>query len=663
MKRTLSFTILLAASAAQAVAQDTLAVIGARELAVDARVATRRVDTLFIPVRTVPAASPAVFSLHVVQLTLDGQSRDPAAVKLLGPTRVDDGLSTVLALVDLTKVAEPGSYAVRAQALRTDTPGQTPQLLDFTITRNAAELRVAGPIRIEHTKWFFSIATHTTPSRILIAEAGGRSAFFAADTVAHAELRRSDNHVLDATVSIHPAEGIDAWRQRDVALVLNGSPQVGTAGGTLVLRSPQLAARMLEVGIEVVTRVSRIWLFAAIITGILLGWLTRTRIDERKRRYDALRAVAAQNDRLADLVRPETTVDAELRRKLVQIKDTLVAATPPAGPSAEDLVQAADTARTGIEEALAEAEVERARLRHGLAELRAALGSPEGHASQVRHVVEREIERATLLDERLAAGEIAAVAAELAALRRDVGPAIRRTVHDWLGSIDSALERIGRWPDRGFDAAIDEATAAVAAIRALPPPSTIELLATVLPQAALLAGDVQQRIVVAGSASLQLLATDVRANLQKLGNTEVDAKAAHIAVAAQLLAGMAHGKEAAVPDDVAVEAFADGARNLRAALTDAIQFAYDRVRTAQDPAEPEGLGEGRIMHALEEVHTRWAKQTGERPLGRGALEKRRPLSSPRAMSSRPLPRRPRGRQGGICCCRSTARAHPSSVSG
>jgi hypothetical protein len=201
-------------------AQETIQVLGTRELTIPAEDASKSNVEIQIPVRCQAAASGcrssaqgSVVALPTVQVTLGGQTLDPSTFGFNLRANGVPGLATLLVTIDLKKATAAGAYAVKVLAPQTtEQQAPPPQILEFTFTRPAAELRIATPLRIERVVYLPWLWHDLFPTTLILTETAGRSALIPAAGTWTTDLRRADNRPLGARLNVTLPQAINAWR-------------------------------------------------------------------------------------------------------------------------------------------------------------------------------------------------------------------------------------------------------------------------------------------------------------------------------------------------------------------------------------------------------------------------------------------------------------------
>lgn len=636
--RPLRSTVLAAALlAAPLTAQSTLEVIGSRSLQIPPVKAAQATVDFSIPVRWGGPAN-ARRLLPVLEVNLGGEPREISAFRfLLRPDPITKEPS-LLARVDLKKAATAGTYAVKVQPPRPAAGAALPAPLEFSFVRPAAEVRIDTPIRLERVVYLPGLST-LAPGSVMITENSSRSPVLLETSRWVAELRGADGKPARGRLRFTLPSSIEAWKQGRAAVEVLSAPALGRSSGTLTLRSEQLAARSVDFPLEIASRVSLFWLLAALAGSIALGYLTRTRIDERRKRLQAALAVERQRGRLQDLL--GVAVDEGLKARLAQILDALHDAERAAGPDVEAIVAAANQAKADAEAAVAQADQKRATLQGRIGEWRLALG-PAG--AQPRGL--EEIIRGLLLDLKaqeklLAQGHLVRVEAFLEEEPQKV-QGLREVLEAWLDRLDSALDRAGAWPDTRFAAIAAEIGQTAVELRTnLGAADTLEALGPVLTRSAALAGRVRG-LRSAGVDSLLFLARNLREDLGGLKDDALKTVLDDLTLAERQVEA---ARDRSSADDL--RELAEALHRLRETIEAALLAAYRPTRKQGDPPEPAGLAEATYEAVLRDVLLRRqppVQDSEERPLGEG------PAASPPAgpaARERPLfaealeaPRRP-----------------------
>jgi hypothetical protein len=597
---------LLLAAAGSAPAQDTLQLVGARELTIPARLASTTDTVLRIPVLYAPGTPGRSLELRTVRVTEGGRPADREAFRFaLEPG--ESGLPTLAAAIDLRRIPDAGTYTVvvRATHLGPQAPGA--QSLEFTFTRPAAELRLPSPLRLERV-WGLGWSG-LRPGAVVLTEIGGAAAITPSNRVWRSELSGPRDRPLAGRLEVTLPAGIDAWGQGEATLSAGGSLPLGSSSAIVTIRSPQLANRSVDVAVELVSRVSRAWLLVAIMLGIALGYLVRVRLEERRQRTAAEMAVEEQRERLARLLRE--AVDPEVRSDLDRELGRLATALEAPVRSAESLNTAAAGAAERIEALLEDLQKRRAELRARVAAWRVALGHPEAQPADVATELRRALDGLAGAERELTAGWASTVESFLDAEDQRLPVRMREAIKSWLVQL-APLERMGAWAAGPFVRAGARIEAESAPLANMPASPSREQLRELLDRTALLSAGVRHDLLGSGLRAVEDVAEDVLRGLEGEGEKAIAGEIQRAREALDALRSAPRAEED-------LNTVAERVHALRAALVIALRKA---VRKAEGDAAPDppGLTKGDFAAALEDVLARRAaglhRPPPDRALGR-----------------------------------------------
>jgi hypothetical protein len=199
-----------------------------------------------LPIRCDPPEAYSGLSLQTFSVALNGQWLDRATVQF----RRDDKATPALFVmtVDLDKAAEAGTYTVKVEAAPGGQPA--PALVEITLTRPPAELRVVAPLQVERTIYLPCVWSSVAPKSFLLDEKGDKSILVPTEAKWDCALRRPDGGPGGRLTLTLPT--IEAGKQGTVGLEVAEPPLLGKATGTLSIRSPQLATGLFEATVEVI---------------------------------------------------------------------------------------------------------------------------------------------------------------------------------------------------------------------------------------------------------------------------------------------------------------------------------------------------------------------------------------------------------------------------
>lgn len=590
-------------------AQGTLEVIGSRSLQVPPVRAAQPTMDFSIPVRWTGPANAKIL-LPVLEVNLGGEPREISAFGFLLQPDPVTLRPTLLARIDLAKAATTGTYTVKVQPPRPSAAAQPPAPLEFSFVRPAAEIRVHTPIRLERVVYLPWVLSTVRPRSLVLTESSSRSPILLADRTWEGDLSGADGKPSKGRLRFKLPAHIEAWQQGTAEVEFLDPPALGRSSGTLTLRSEQLAARSVDFPLEVASRASLLWLLLILVGSIALGYLTRTGIDERRKRLQASLAVQRQRGLLYQLL--DVEADEDLQARLQEILNDLDTAEQTAGTDAEALTAAATQARTDVEAAMAHAKQRRDDLRARLAARKRALGPAEAQAASVEAAVQELLQKLAAQEKVLAEGHIGRVERFLEGEQGEIN-GLRNALEAWLGRLDHTLDRAGSWPDTPYATATAEARQEIGnLLAALASADSLEKLAPVLGSAAVLAGRVRNRLLAVGVPSILDLVGDMLKDLGELGEPALKPRLEALAGAKTRLEA---ARDRASADDL--EEVAESLHGLREAVETILRAAYRLTWKQGDPTEPAGLAEGRYFGVLRDVlsRRRALEETEERPLG------------------------------------------------
>jgi hypothetical protein len=355
------------ADGTKAVHVKTVEILAGRELTLWPAEAT--VYEARIPVRVVPPDAIGGAKFHTLAVSREGQMLDNRLVDI----QVEDKgeVPRLLLKAKLAGLQAAGAYTVKVQPGPGD-PAAAPPLLEFILTRPAAELRLIAPIKLERTV-VFPCCSWWRPNGAVLAEASGKSYLKPAGRNWISELR-GDGGIAAGRIELELPEMIGPGGQGEISVRTIEAPALGKSTGTLVVRSPQLAAQVFETAIEVTSRVHGLWLFVTVGIGIAVGYQVRTRYEQRLRDQQA-RVFAAE--RLQSLETAISTAeDPPLQRDLKATRQRLLEVWERSTVTPDELENAAKAAETQLAERLQRFSAEEAEIRTAIKNERTELGPP-----------------------------------------------------------------------------------------------------------------------------------------------------------------------------------------------------------------------------------------------------------------------------------------------
>ena len=275
------------------------------------------VDPGPVPVRVVPADAIGGLRLQTIAVVRNGQLLDPGLVDC----RVD-AQSEAPRLVlksELARMPAAGVYTAKIQVGPADPSLAAPPVLEFTLTRPAAELRMTAPLKLERVV-FLPGCSWWRPTKAALEEHSGKSPMVPLSTEWFCELRGEGGAPAGRIGLVLPAI-IKAGTQGEITVQEKEAPSLGKSTGTLVVRSPQLANEVFEATVEVASRVCGFWLLVAIGTGIGVGYLARVGLEGRLRTQQAGVFAAERQQSIETAI--NKAKDPVLKHDLETYRDTL----------------------------------------------------------------------------------------------------------------------------------------------------------------------------------------------------------------------------------------------------------------------------------------------------------------------------------------------------
>ena len=293
--------------------------------------------------------------------------------------------------------------------------------------------------------WFRS---RLYPNTLLLSETSGDSSVNPYEQEWHSELSLADGQALPGRLLVSDLKAIEPWKQIIAQVALEGTLPLGTGRGTITIRAPELAADQTDFSVDVVSRVSLVWLVIFLYCSIWVGWLFREYLEKRRERDKALIAAEEQRGLMLGLI--DKTVDDELKRQLKKELDKLVTAIGGKAGKPEELTKAAEEARQKTEVILKDAATKRTQLETDIKKTLAALDTPE-QAPAVDRAIKPAMEWLKARQSDLQAGFINTVEEALETGKPDWLNEIRHSLQDWLGQVGTALGKMRLWPENDFE--------------------------------------------------------------------------------------------------------------------------------------------------------------------------------------------------------------------
>jgi hypothetical protein len=377
------------------------------------------------PVTYAAAAPPAV---TLIEVLLDGA---PASAEGWTASLGVDRFLRIAVAPDRARDAGTYGVVIRAQPATGDA-----QLLNVNVVRPAGELRFAfSPLRLSRTVYFWRIVDDV-PDAVTLIASPRRGTVTPAQTLWSGDLRSSDTTIV-GQVRISTPQRITAGTTVAAPLSVVGDPPLGTSTATVRIAAPQLAAGVVEQTVEVVSRLSSVWLLIVVALGIAVGHLVRHVLENRRLRSEALLSANSVRDDLQELARK--TPDAEDLQNLQQILATLERVMRDHRSTPEQISAAAESAAVAAKEVIAMMNVIRAKSTERIAALRGVLGKPEGHVASIGAVVRDLLASIRSQEQSIAAGELRSVVRELDEIEGSLQETVYEALAQWTAELRSAL--------------------------------------------------------------------------------------------------------------------------------------------------------------------------------------------------------------------------------
>lgn len=418
---------------------------------------------LEVPVRLLKPASG--ITLQPVSATLEpGKSINPSAFTFEFESQGDRGLGTIKIKINRQQTDKTGDYNVTVMAwLPQDQPppsppdGKTPQVpafkaespkLTFKFIKPAAKLQLT-PKKFERVIFLPWVCSRLYPGTLLLSETGGDSRITPYDTDWRGDLSLADGQALPGRLLVSDLQPIDPWKQKVAKITLEGTLPIGTARGTITIRAPQLATNQTDFAVDVVSRVTLIWLLLFLGGSIFAGWFFREYVEKRTERDNAEVAAEEQRALLVGLL--DKTVDPDCKQRLQAVLNDLVAAMGQTPGKPEELTKAADKTRQETLEILKDMNTRRGNAEKEITKMLSYL-TPE-QAPEVNQERMQVIEWLQAQQSDLQAGFLKRV--EEALKQEKENPErltpIRRSLKIWIETVNASLAKVRPWPDIYLD--------------------------------------------------------------------------------------------------------------------------------------------------------------------------------------------------------------------
>lgn len=418
---------------------------------------------LDLPLRSGSLGGPE-FRAHPVAVVFgEGEGAeaidDTAITVAAGEPSDSDGVSTVRLTFDRSRFSRPGTYHLHLLARW---PGDPPrqQTLDVPVTVPQGALELPDSVVVERVRgcvdvwplgtWQVGVCQY--PQSLSLVETSRRGALFPLRaTQVSGSLRGPDNTPVAGRLDLTLPDAFLAADGREPAtLAVDGRLPLGTTVGSLRLSAPQLAeAHDLEV--QIVQRVSRLWLLGILGAAIGVGYLVRVRLLGGIERDKTLLAALSERQQLLDLAdkEPDPDVARDIRRQAEKLSSA-IEARHWAGLNAlvEEVRQAVEAlqeeAQTAGNEAL-----------RSLKALREWIWSPEAYPPELRTDLEEVLRTVGTLEEDLQTGAVRKPAQETRELLDALEPRLHPRVVQARRTVEGVLETLQPWPDTDFGEALE----------------------------------------------------------------------------------------------------------------------------------------------------------------------------------------------------------------
>jgi hypothetical protein len=518
-----------------------------------------------------------------------------------------------LATLEFTAPPAPSSETANPPPGTTrPAPREQSQTVQLKLTRPAAELRVAAPLKIEQVHTFpaqFALA----PGRFTLAESAGKSWARIDPSPWNVELRRGDAPVEAYKLRVWLPSSVNGWGQADATVELDGPISLGTSSGTLTVRAPQLAAGTVDFAVTVVSRMHVLWLLLPIALGITGGLVLRNRLEARRTRLEALIPAKQELETLAALI--DKAKDDAFERRLQTAHGELQRVMRARRSTPQVITEATKAAAAEREKIVKEMTDLTNKLRADIDAWHRCAAVKDPLPENVRPALTELREKVEEAAARLEVGELNA-AHEI--VKHDLAEpvrALRDAIGDWLDSL-AALKTVPAWQDTKLATELTTINGSVDRIRqALTPAETADPLWKVLLDVADVLGRLKVRLFgyVGGDQVRNGAATISKALLARDRKLKPQADAIDNAILRLPAPATA---ETVLGADTLVDALQD----VRNAVVEGLKSAW-----GDDPKPLPGLAEGRFLEALKELEKKPLKAAEgtlndtESPQRRGAV--------------------------------------------
>ncbi|HEX8620270.1 MAG TPA: hypothetical protein VF911_22005 [Thermoanaerobaculia bacterium] len=411
---------------------------------------TRLIDKgpVEIPVTWVSEHVPAA---RVRQVMRGGVELNPDAFRITPTVRDRDHLLVVQANPNLS--AEAGKYEI--DFVLTPAPADAekvanaPVPLKLTLTRNApvighGKLEIISPLSVERiimTPWS---TPEVEPKEWIIAESGGEAGVQVSPAQIAAPIITADpgsrGQLKVSFDSLAPnGQGV-------AKLGLSGTePWVGQGTARMLVHAPTFTKTPVVYMVPVKSRLSYIWLVAAILAGVGLGYFVKKWLEGRGQLLGS--RLAGEQLRLQVVDYEARITDSEVRGGLRAQRERLVAALARTRIAKETLDAIVKEVQTQTAAIVKKAEEDRAKTKEKVSAIRAAIGRADEQDSPLDAIVKGVSDTLAAQVSLLEVGQIGAPARELARVENDLPAKVSKEVAPWRARIGTALFRFGDWSE------------------------------------------------------------------------------------------------------------------------------------------------------------------------------------------------------------------------
>jgi len=178
-------------------------------------------------------------------------------------------------VVDLTKAAAQGSYNLLIEAT---TGTMAPQTLELEIVHPTAKLMPIAPLVVEEVDCILRFCSDINGTPLIMSETSGLSRLTGI-TLKPLDFFGESSQLVRGSITFDNAPHTLAPRtSASITYTLQGNFPLGITRGNAVISAPQLTDPLL-VTFEVHKRLAPWYVLIVIAIGLLLGWVSRTRLQ------------------------------------------------------------------------------------------------------------------------------------------------------------------------------------------------------------------------------------------------------------------------------------------------------------------------------------------------------------------------------------------------